>query len=451
MTWVVIAQGTHTITDLTTTGTYQVLNASSGTSIVSKIPDISNIVYNFVDYAKYRVKVTVMFGSRLSNYKYITSSSELTTYTLGSYIELISKKEIYDTTTKKFMLYADLRPGTQDSSSPRVTVTVEGLLPNISPTLVLNTTNNVTLYENDTFNISGTASDADNGNTVTIRYQVNAETVRSIKAFVSDGTTVESFTKSLVFKAGKLFDGDTAITGNLTDGVAHKLKVWATDDQGGTSAIVERDFYVVPNRAPSLTVYPPIISGNIDSDKFTVNGTYNDADGNTTTVKYRINGGNSVQVASGTSGAFDFEVSFAQLVTGPNTIVIEAIDSYGAKTSKTVKLNKNVVETAQLKSTARYKILPPSKTAQAVLLWIERDKDLAIDVAISMTMTGEAESFVPVTVSESVPIAAGSNTYEDTFFYEADAPKDNIIVQIDMTRKSVDADDKITLISGVLE
>lgn len=321
---------------------------------------------------------------------------------------------------------------------------------NATPTVMLNTSNNQTLYENDTFTIDGTVLETNVGDTVTLRYQIGAGTVRAIKAFLSTGA-LEAFGKQLTFKSGNLYDGETLIASNLTDGVAHKLKVWATDDQGGQSVIVERDFYVVPNRAPSLTVEPPVISGNIDNDKFTVNGSYNDADGNTTTVKYRVNGSNSVQVASGTGGAFDFEVSFAQLVKGPNSIVIEAIDSYGAKTSKTIKLNKNVVETAQLKSTARYKILPPNKSAQAVLLWIERDKNLAIEVAVSMTMAGEAESFAPVSVLESVPIAAGSNTYEDTYFYEADAPKDNILVQIDMTRQSVDADDNITLISGVLE
>ncbi|MFK5708591.1 hypothetical protein [Lysinibacillus boronitolerans] len=326
------------------------------------------------------------------------------------------------------------------------------MLRNASPTVtVTSPVVNATLYENDTIIIEGTASDADVGNSVTVRYQINANTARAIKAFLSDGTTIEAFSKSLRFSGGSLYDGETLIASGLTDGVAHKLKVWATDDQGGQSTIVERDFYVVPNRAPSLTVEPPVISGNIDNDKFTVNGSYNDADGNTTTIKYRVNGGNSVQVASGTSGVFDFELSIGQLIAGPNTIVVEAVDSYGSKTSKTIKLNKNVVSTEQLRSTVRYKIIPPNKSAQAVLLWIERDKNLAIEVAISMTMAGEAEAFVPVTTSESVPIANGSTTYEDTFFYESDSAKDNIIVQIDMTRQSVDADDNITLISGVLE
>lgn len=40
---------------------------------------------------------------------------------------------------------------------------------------------------------------------------------------------------------------------------------------------------------------------------------------------------------------------------------------------------------------------------------------------------------------------------EDEFFHETDAAKDNIIVQIDMTRESTEVNDQIYLISGVLD
>lgn len=330
-----------------------------------------------------------------------------------------------------------------------VTVVYEA---NAIPAVTLTSpSDNLTLYENDTFNINGNVIDADNSNTVTVRYQINAFTTRAIKAFLSDGSTLESFSKSLTFKGGNLYDGDTLVASNLSDGVAHTLKVWATDDQGGTSTIREIPFYVVPNRAPLLTVNGPVISGSINSDKFTVNGTFEDSDGNNTIVSYRLNGASSVQVAEGVSGSFEFELSFGQLVIGANEIVVEAVDSYGAKVSKTVKLNKVAVETPLLKSTARYKVNPPNGSAKAVLLWIQRDANLSIDAAISMGMQGEAESYTPLTALNSAPVEQGSPIVEDEFYHEADGPKDNIILQIDMERASLEVDDKIYLISGVLD
>lgn len=334
------------------------------------------------------------------------------------------------------------------NASTTVTVNVVNSEPIIT---VASPSNKITLYENDTFNIDGTASDTDNGNTVTVRYQINATTARAIKAFLSDGLTLEVFSKALTFKGGSLYDGTTLIAENLADGVAHTLKVWATDDQGGSSVIREIPFYVVPNRAPLLSVNPPVISGLINSDKFKINGTFEDSDGNITIVSYRLNGASSVQIAEGVSGLFEFEVTFGQLNVGTNEIIIEAVDSYGAKVSKTVKLNKSTVESPLLRSTVRYKINPPTGSARGVLLWIQRDENLDIDIALCMTMQDEAESFVPLTVSISAPLDQGSSIVEDEFYHEADSAKDNIILQIDMERASLEVSDKIYLISGVLD
>lgn len=311
--------------------------------------------------------------------------------------------------------------------------------------------NAATLYENDTLNITGTVSDADNGNTVTVRYQINANTVRAIKAFVSNGTTAESFSKQLRFSGGNLYDGDTLIASNLTDGVPHSLKIWATDDQGGSSTIVERTFYVVPNRAPALSVNTPVISGNIDNDEIEVTGSFNDLDKNTTKVSYRINGGSSVQVAEGTGGDFNFKVKFGQLKVGLNSIVVEAIDSYGAKTSRTVKLNKNEVKTEQLKSTARFKIHPPLNTAKGIVLWVRRDENLALSASISMTQAAEAESFVQMEKPRTAPLANTPGVVEDQFEYESESAADKIILQLDMQRSSLTANEKIYLLVGVID
>lgn len=321
---------------------------------------------------------------------------------------------------------------------------------NVAPVVTLDTENNKILFENDSFNILGAVQDTDKDNTVTVRYQISGGAERAIKAYLSNGSQ-ELYSKTLTFKGGKLYDGETLIAGDLVDGTLYTLRVWATDDKGGTSAIAERAFYVVPNRAPSLTVNSPIIQGTIENDKFTVDGEFADPDNNTAIVTYRINGGNSVQVAEGTSGTFDFEVSFGQLKIGENVIAVEAVDSYGAKVTKSIKLNKSVVETALLKSTARYKIDPPKGSAKAVLLWIQRAEALAIDVSISMQMKGEAESYEVLTPNNTAPITSASQVVEDEFYYEAASAKDSIILQIDMTRESVEVNDAILLISGVLE
>lgn len=319
---------------------------------------------------------------------------------------------------------------------------------NQAPTLNLTQPSNaVKIYENDTFTMTGAVTDADVGNTVTIRYQLNSNVSRAIKAFVSDGKTLESFSKSLIFRGGSLYDGDTLVISGLTDGVAHKLKVWATDDQDGTSTIIDRDFYVVPNRAPALTVNNPEPSGSINSELFTISGNYSDDDGNTTTIKYRINGGNSVQVAEGLGGAFDFDVSLGMLQVGNNSIVIDATDSYGAKTSKTVKLLKSEVVSPITRSTARYKVSPPTGTAAEMLLWVQHDAKLTIELSASMTMAGEAENFVNMTPGTQVSLENG--LVESEFYVEATTPKDTIILQIDMTKSSAEANEAITLITGV--
>ncbi len=142
---------------------------------------------------------------------------------------------------------------------------------NNAPTVTLTSpSNNQTLYENDALNIAGEAYDSDKDQSVTVYYQVNNEPRKVLATNLSQ--TQISLSKQLTFKGSKLFDGEVAITGVLADGVAHILKVWAVDSEGGQSTTVERTFYVVPNRAPILSVEKPTPSGIIYADSFTING-----------------------------------------------------------------------------------------------------------------------------------------------------------------------------------
>jgi len=318
---------------------------------------------------------------------------------------------------------------------------------NTAPTVsVTSPSANVTLYENDVFNVAGSAADVNANQSVTIYAQVNLE--QRIVLGIGLSNAAIPFNKQLKFKGGKLYDRETAITGNLTDGVPHTLKIWAQDSDGGQSTIAERTFYVVPNRPPVLTVDTVQPSGIINTDKFKISGGASDPDDNEITAAYRINGGNSIALEI-IDGKWAFDIALAQLVVGQNTIVIELMDSYDFKVSKTIKLNKSEVKTPILQSVARYKISPPKGSAKGVLMWIQRDTDLDLNIDLSMTLKGEQESYVPLTATHTVPVY--ESVVEDEFYYETQESKDNIILKLTTTRPNVNINNKIYLIMGVLE
>ncbi|WP_342441227.1 DUF6273 domain-containing protein [Lysinibacillus sp. FSL K6-0075] len=322
---------------------------------------------------------------------------------------------------------------------------------NATPTITLSSpTNNQTLYENDTFNIAGNAHDTDADQSVTAYYQINNEPRKVLATNLSQ--TQISLSKQLIFKGSKLFDGEVAITGVLADGVAHTLKVWAVDSEGGQSTTVERTFYVVPNRAPLLAIDAITPSGIIDTDKFTISGTSGDPDANANVkVSYRINAGNAVDIYDGSGGAWEFEVLLAQLKVGENTIIVEVVDNYGAKTSKTIKLNKNTVNTPILQSVARHKISPPKGSARGVLIWVQRDEDLDLTVELSMTLAGEQEQYILLEADPENIVEVSEGIVEDEYYHETVEPKDNIILKLTTSRANVNIDNKIYLIWGVLE
>ena len=326
-------------------------------------------------------------------------------------------------------------------------------LANKVPTVTLTTANNLTLYEADTITVAGTATDTDSGNVVTVKYKIAESVEKALTAAVSDGSNTIPFNKSLVFKGGKILDGETAITDVLTDGNAYTLSVWAEDNQGGKSIIQTRTFYVVPNRAPSLVVNEFDASACIiDSDKFTISGTCEDADGNDMKVGYRINGGNFVQAYDGSDGNWEFELELGQLKSGENTIAIEAIDSYDFKTSQTLTLNKNTVSTQVLKGVARYTIVPPSGSVKGILLWIQHDAGLTIDGCyLSLTDNAEAENFVEMENTNTANMPNSTDVVESEFVLETETPKEKIMLKIEFSRASVDVSPTIKLISGVME
>lgn len=322
---------------------------------------------------------------------------------------------------------------------------------NVAPTVSLTGPgDNSTLYENDTLTIAGTAFDEDPDQAVTVYYQINAEQRKVLTTNLSKVPIALS--KKLTFKAGKIYDGETVLTDTLAAGIEHKLKVWAVDSENASSLLVERTFFVVPNRAPLLSIDAVVPSGVVDADKFKISGTATDEDANSTVkVTRKINSGDPVEIYSGQGGAWEFDLSLSQLVVGENTIVIEVIDNYGAKTSKTIKLKKNEVKTPILHAVARYKITPPAGSAKGVLLFIERDEEMDLKVELSMTLAGEQEQYETLTASNTAPMPNTNGIVEDTYYHEATEPKDNIILKLSTTRPDVNVNHKIHLISGAIE
>ncbi|MFJ7698955.1 hypothetical protein [Lysinibacillus fusiformis] len=130
---------------------------------------------------------------------------------------------------------------------------------------------------------------------------------------------------------------------------------------------------------------------------------------------------------------------------------MEVIDNYNAKTSKTIKLNKNEVKTPILQSVARYKIEPPKGSAKGVLLWIQRDEDLELNVELSMTLKGEQEQYIQLEADPDKVVPVVEGIVEDEYYHETVEPKDNIILKLTTTRVNTSIDNKIYLIMGVVE
>ncbi|MFC8686305.1 DUF4082 domain-containing protein [Brevibacillus porteri] len=145
----------------------------------------------------------------------------------------------------------------------------------------------LTMTEGAIYSISGSATDPDAGNVLSIWYKINNGTARAINSGVSDGSTPVSFAKNLTYRNKRLWDGATDVVGyDLAEGTNHTLYVWAQDDQGGTSPEQTRTFRVVWNR-------PPVISGT-DKNLGTINTppsesfSVTDPEGNPFTIEYYL-------------------------------------------------------------------------------------------------------------------------------------------------------------------
>lgn len=291
---------------------------------MSDSTELSSQVIDTYDFIRYRYRITNLSvdkisldGTNVNLERLRQNESKILSYTNNA-------------------IYLQIRNYLLVGSSIYYEIKIEREALNISPSLTLSTLNNLSLSEGSILPITGSASDADNGDVVTVKYKINSGTVRNIASGVASGTPL-SFTKNLTFSNKRLRDGATEVTGDLAENVDHTLTVWAEDDKGGKSTEVTRKFRVIHNR-------PPVISGtnedlgtiqSIPSKTYTVT----EPEGDAFTVTEKING----KVIRSFAGVAEQENTITiphdlwiRLQPGvQHTLAIEATDSKGMTAART--------------------------------------------------------------------------------------------------------------------
>ncbi|WP_289137892.1 hypothetical protein [uncultured Brevibacillus sp.] len=372
------------------------------------------------------------------------SGLEKTTATLNG-VSFTSGTPITTSGNKTLVITAVDKVGNQSQKTINFSI-------NTAPILSLTTLNNQILTEGNTFTIAGNATDVDNGNVVTIKYKIKNGTERALHSALSNGNSPISFTKGLSYRGGRLYDGSTDVSGLLAEDTTHTLSVWAVDDQGGTSATVVRSFTVKHNKAPILTVntFTAVQSGLIPPDTITLSGTASDPDGNTITVKGKLNTGAEKTLLSGlTSGNWSFAFKVSELISGTNTLAITATDQFGSSTIKSFSINNSVVESPLKKSVARYKIVPPLGSAKEILAWLKHEKgDLVVDGEASFVDVGQPEQYVAMSKNS---IDLSTEITEDELLASVPTAKANLTFKLTFSRTNTSSPQAGTMMVGVIE
>lgn len=216
---------------------------------------------------------------------------------------------------------------------------------NHEPTVTLSSpTDNQTLTEGSTYQISGSATDADSGNVVTVKFKIDDGTTYNVTASVSDGTTPLNFSKTLTYLNSRLYDGATPVTPILDDSVTHKLTVWAEDDKGGKSVDAVRNFTVLYNQPPQISGSDQDL-GSISAPP-SINYTVTDIEHYSFTITEKV-GDTIIRSFAGTDGKQetltipdDIWITLQPDVT--HNLTITATDQYGASSTRTYTFKRTV-------------------------------------------------------------------------------------------------------------
>ncbi|MBU8908189.1 hypothetical protein [Desertibacillus haloalkaliphilus] len=174
------------------------------------------------------------------------------------------------------------------------------------------------------FDITGSVSDEDDGDEVTVKYSIDGVSnhqEQSLFSYVSNGSSI-SFSESIT------------IDSNFPEG-NHTLKVWAEDHHGGISNVRERNFFV-DKSPPSINI--SISDGEVYEEYPTVIFSASDTGGSGLETGYPKATLNGQTIASGT------EVD----VDGDHTLEVTAKDKVGNEQVKTVEFQINTSSIAKI-------------------------------------------------------------------------------------------------------
>lgn len=210
---------------------------------------------------------------------------------------------------------------------------------NANPMISVNLENDFVMSEIEgqkEVTVSGSVTDEDANNTVTVKLQINNGTIRNIHSAVSDGSTPINFSKKLTYSNKRVYDGATPLSNDLAENTDHTLKVWAEDDQGGKSTVAERKFRVVHNRPPTISDSDRDLGVLIEAPSITYQ--VSDPEGHEIMVTEKINGQEirSFETESGTEHTLTIPLEmWIPLQLEQHAITVEAMDMSGAKTTRT--------------------------------------------------------------------------------------------------------------------
>ncbi|CEH29489.1 S24/S26 family peptidase [Aneurinibacillus migulanus] len=321
---------------------------------------------------------------------------------------------------------------------------------NSAPTIEITTANNQTLYEGDSLIISGSANDANVGNALIVKLKIDEEPERNILVTTSTGTP-QPISYTVTFKNGRLYDAsNNPITPELNKDVVHSFTVYAKDDSGAESSRIVRQFMVVPNRNPliSVNLLQPL-SGMVPTDTFSISGTVNDPDeGNTVTMEYKLNQ-EPFQLATMEGETWSFSIFVGDLRDGENIVELKALDNKGGVTVKRMAIDQTPRIVPVKVSQSRYMILPPKGEMKGLVAWIQRKKgDLQVKGDLSIVATGQPESFVPM---EKTSAELSHALDEDQFIGSVETAGQNVTIKLTETRAdALNSSAAITKIAGVI-
>jgi len=330
------------------------------------------------------------------------------------------------------------------SDAPNASGAYEGLM-NTPPTITLDVQQNQVYYEGSTLNIAGKAKDTDVGDAVIVKYKIGSAQERIVTTQATQGKEFD-YGKVLTFTKSRFHDGETPVSDVLLAGNTYQLQVWAQDDKGAKSKIETRNFTVVPNRKPLISITDlPTLEGGTGITELSIKGTVNDPDGDDVTLTYKLTDGKETPLVV-VEEAFEIDFTVEQLRVGVNNFTIIARDEYEALTTTTVQVNVNKVSggTEHIKKVAVFDLDMQGKETDGAVLWIRRPftDDTDYTASISTVEPDAVESYSEM--EKTTQIVQGNN--RDQFTGKNEAKGSKVSIKLD-----IKGEGNISMIQGVIK